>query len=219
MSDETTRTADGGGTGSGGARKALRALPRWKKVLLTIAAFLAVGGLALHGYGWARGDGDAERLRNVSTPRESSKSSADDLLGAQRSFAPWDGGSPTEGTGTGETSETSGSEGAAGPNSLSDWSPALVKGGFGFLLAFCLGYVFRVFARLSTLFVGLFLLGVLGLSYVGFVEVHWEVAQAWFDRAMDTFREQSAGFQTFVASSLPTAGASAVGFFTGFKKS
>lgn len=214
MSEEPAHDAPRTGASSAASRSgSLRSIPRWKQVLLTVAGFVTLAGLGLQGYGFMRGEKESEsaQQRNVASSQKDGDDKSD-LLGAETAFLPWDGGEQRLPPGDTEASV----EERRGPQ---DWSPVLVRSGFSFLVAFCLGYVFRVFAKLSTAVLGLYLAGLFWMSYVGFVEVHWDAIQSWFDTAVAGLKEQSEGLQHFVAGSLPTAGSAALGFFTGYKKS
>jgi uncharacterized membrane protein (Fun14 family) len=97
-------------------------------------------------------------------------------------------------------------------------SPALLKLGFSFFAAFAAGLAMRTFLRLALIFVGLQILALMGLSYLGWVEVHWEAMSQAFDRFSDNVQKEAGSFQTFITGSLPQAGLAMMGLFAGLKR-
>ena len=184
--------------GAEGARR--RELPRWKKVLLTVAGFLLVVGGGLQVLAMARGDRAPEKGKVVSD---------------QKNLA---GGLQPEGAGLLERGEQADPRVGEEDSALEEWSPALMKGGLSFFLGFCIGYAVRTFFRVSAVVVGLVGLTIFGLSYAGVLDVQWEAIQQGFDRLVAGLKEQASGFQAFITGSLPSAGLAAMGLFTGFKK-
>ena len=204
---------DSSGEELGGAAEPSRVgrppLPRWKKVLLTAAAFLFVVGLGFKGYALLGGGGEPARHENVDRERKGSAGGSTLVPGAESSFLPQGEGA------AGERSVTGAPEGVQG---VDDWSPLFLKGGLGFLVGFSVGYALRFFARMSAVVIGMIFLAILGLSYAGAIEVHWDLLQKWFDTAVTAAKAQTASLQAFVQGSLPTAGLATAGLLTGFKK-
>lgn len=98
------------------------------------------------------------------------------------------------------------------------WSPALLKGGLSFFLAFSLGYAFRMFLRIGLFFIGVWAASLFLLSSLGWVEVHWgvidEAFKTWASGLGDQFRSAS----SFITGSLPSAGMAGLGLYTGLKR-
>jgi uncharacterized membrane protein (Fun14 family) len=107
---------------------------------------------------------------------------------------------------------------AIDPDLLEEWSPAFLKGGLGFFVAFILGFALQAFARLFALFLGLFILAILGLSSIGWITVEWEVAQEQFMTFPAVLSQQFSGFESFLQGSLPSVGMAGLGLFAGLKK-
>lgn len=194
--------------GSAGRRR----LPRWKKGLLVAAAILFVLGCGLQVYAHFRGPEDANGRRSVANRGEASlthggKASKDDPFG-QSLVGETEAPEPRV-----QRSENAG--GAA----AEDWSPALMKGGLGFFVGFCVGYAVRTFLKVSAFILGVIFLGVLALAYFQVIPpIDWTSLEGHFQRLVAGIREQASGFQAFLAGNLPSATLATAGLFTGFKK-
>ena len=101
---------------------------------------------------------------------------------------------------------------------LKEWSPAFLKGGLGFFVAFLVGFALQAFARLFALFLGLFCLGVLSLASLGWITIEWQVAQQQFQALPGVLATQLSGFQSFLQGALPSIGMAGLGLFAGLKK-
>ena len=192
-----------------------RSLPRWKKIFLAAAVFLVVAGLGIRGVAWLR-PSSGEPGQEVAARRNIAGEPGREPLPGN-SFAPWES-TAQGGEGLVEPEPEPELSARHRPETGEDFSPVLFKGGLTFLVGFALGYALRVFARLSLLFVGIFMLAMFGLSYAGAISIHWDILQISFDNALVSLKESTAGFQTFVAGSVPLVGMGGVGLFTGFKK-
>ena len=194
----------------GGPRPPRKPLPRWKKVLLGLAAVLFVAGAGIKLYGYATGRGRPEQTV-ASNPRAGGASLVEGAGGGSLV------GTPGTVHGPGDEEAADGGEGEA--STSQSLSPAFMKGGLGFLLGFCMGYALRTFFKISALFVGVGLLG-----YFGLVHFHilpppdWTALEQRFDQLVESFKGQASAFQAFLASNLPSAGLGAAGLVTGFKK-
>ena len=122
------------------------------------------------------------------------------------------------GPGGGAPSATATPGPVLGPDLLEEWSPAFLKGGLGFFVAFILGFALQAFARLFALFLGLFFLGVLGLSSMGWITIEWQVAQEQFSALPSVLSQQFSGFESFLQGTLPSVGMAGLGLFAGLKK-
>ena len=103
----------------------------------------------------------------ASNPRTSPRTSNDQNTPAAATEAPSPASSPAPSPGLDE-------------DLLKEWSPAFLKGGLGFFVAFLIGFALQAFARLFALFLGLFCLGVLSLASLGWITIEWQVAQQQF---------------------------------------
>ena len=101
---------------------------------------------------------------------------------------------------------------------LKEWSPAFLKGGLGFFVAFLIGFALQAFARLFALFLGLFCLGILSLASLGWITIEWQVAQQQFQLLPGVLVTQFSGFQSFLQGALPSIGMAGLGLFAGLKK-
>ncbi len=98
------------------------------------------------------------------------------------------------------------------------YSPFFIKGGFSFLIAFCVGLAVRMFLKVTGLFVGVVALALFLLNKAGWVDVDWQTMSDQWDRFSGTIASQADGFKSFITGSLPAAGMGALGLFAGFKK-
>lgn len=205
MSDERTSSPE---------RFQLPMLRRSDKILGSCAALLIVSGLLLKGYGALRGvtPPDAESTRLVAG--NGSRTGGDSAL-PRGSLVDDRTASPGPGSGGPSTDR---SESPAGDELVDEWSPPLIRGGFGFFVGFAVGLVLRIFLRVSIVVVGLNLLMLFGLSYAGWLEVRWDMIDAQATEWWISLEDQLSQFKTFIAGSLPTVGLSGVGLFTGFRK-
>jgi len=104
------------------------------------------------------------------------------------------------------------------PESGSAVSPALLRGGISFFVAFCLAFALRAFLRIGAIFVGIWALSLFVLAYAGWVEVHWDKIDRQFIDWTSRLGDQFASFKAFITGSLPSTGLAGLGLFTGFKK-
>ncbi len=188
-------------------------LRRSDRILGGCAAVLLVSGLLLQGYGAIRGAAPAgtERSRLIA-------GNGGGTLTLQPGGALVDGRGARRVPAESPPSPTQRSGDSGGDELVGKWSPAMIRGGFGFFVGFAVGLVLRIFFRVSIVVIGLNLLLLFGLSYMGWLEVHWETIEAQFDQWMLSLEQQFTQFKTFISGSLPTLGLSGVGLFTGFRK-
>ena len=98
------------------------------------------------------------------------------------------------------------------------WSPALLKGGFGFFVGFCVGFAMRMFLRMVALVAGINFLVILFAGWLGWVEVRWDVIESQMGPLLTNLGSQFESFQAFVRGSIPTTGLGALGLYTGVRK-
>lgn len=139
------------------------------------------------------------------SPHTSSRTSNDQNTPAAATEAPSPASSPAPSPGLDE-------------DLLKEWSPAFLKGGLGFFVAFLIGFALQAFARLFALFLGLFCLGVLSLASLGWITIEWQVAQQQFQALPGVLATQFSGFQSFLQGALPSIGMAGLGLFAGLKK-
>jgi len=189
------------------AAEAIKATPRWKKVVIGGATVLLVSGLALATYessSDARSPTSGDLISSDIGRPLTGNSLVDD---SNRIPLPPTWPRPNEHPPASESAPDDG-----------EWSPAMVRGGFGFFVGFAVGLTLRMFFRISMIFVGLNLLALISLSHLGWLEVRWDIMQEQFDHWSARFGEEFSEVKTLVAGSLPTVGLSGLGIFTGFRK-
>jgi uncharacterized membrane protein (Fun14 family) len=181
---------------------------RLRVITFAVAGILILGGVALGLFGGGGADTDA--LPTGPTGTGDPGLSGNSLLPGSGP-----GTSPSPETGeTGETGET--------PSSVEDsetaWSPALIKGGISFFAAFALAFAFRSFLKLALIVLGLWFAVLFYLSWLGWIEVHWDVIDAAFTGWTATLGDQFQSVQAFITGSLPSAGMAGLGLYTGFRR-
>ncbi len=140
-----------------------------------------------------------------------------------------EGASSSEGMGAGEDAsdqalvEGQGGSGSSGilrgsDATSSDYSQLLVKGGFSFFVAFCVGYALRTFFKISLVALGFLFLVLFALSYFKLIQVDWNLLEQRYDQLGARLTEQLQAFKSFIEGSLPAAGLAAVGLVIGFKR-
>lgn len=169
-----------------------RGLSGIQKILLVLSLVLTAGGVVLMLTTGIGGE-----------PEPAAPGTVDPALLAQ-GFAP--------GGDTGASSES------APGGGFDPWGPTIFRLGFSFFVAFAIGFALRAFIRLSLVYLGLVFLTVLGLSWLGWVEIHWAAPSEQFDALASGLREQFESFRAFLQGSLPAAGLAGLGLFTGLRK-
>ena len=99
-----------------------------------------------------------------------------------------------------------------------EFSAFLVKGGFGAFIGFAIGFAIRSFLRLAVVMIGFYLLTLTILSYLGWVEIHWDVIQNQFNHSITTLGQQFSSFKAFLTGAIPSSGMAAVGLSIGLRK-
>lgn len=174
---------------SGRAKQELRAMPRWKKILLGCAALFVVVGVV---------------LMFVETPSETPSGGGGSTgIGPSSSFV-------------GEGDQGPGAQSAS--QSGDAWSAGFFRLGFSFFAGFAIGYALRSFLKISLIVIGISLLLLFGLSYIELIEVHWDKIDGMFESLVERFKGESARFKSFITGSLPSAGLASLGLVAGLKK-
>jgi uncharacterized membrane protein (Fun14 family) len=107
---------------------------------------------------------------------------------------------------------------AAAPESDESLSPAFLRGGLSFFVAFAVAFAFRLFVKLAMFFVGLWLASLFLLSSAGYIEIHWSAIDASFTSWAGAIGKQFESFRTFIQGSLPSAGLAGAGLLAGFRR-
>lgn len=170
-------------------RRGLRGLPRWKLVLVFVAAACLIAGIALIPF-------ESKRSLDGESPGIGALQTQGGAGGA--TLMPNEDGGPTPGE--------------------REMSPAFLKLGFSFFAAFAVGLAIRSFMRLALIFVGLQILALVGLTQLDWVTVHWEAISSAFDRFVANVEREAGSFQTLVTGSLPQAGLAGLGLFAGLRR-
>jgi len=194
-------------------------LTTWKKVLLGCAvAFVAVGfGLLAVGGDQATPDSDDTPVAGADPTPQGDPSTTPQvpqtaLVHDDSPKVGWPA-DPGSSNSTGDPSTPVQTDsGAAG------WSPFFLKGGFSFLVAFCVGFATRVWLKMAALLVGTFCLTLFLLSYLGAIHVDWVTIGGWWDDLAGRIEAEVNGFKTFMTGSLPQAGLAGMGLVAGFKR-
>lgn len=165
--------------------------PRWKIVLIALAAMLLVAGAVLTLTGV---EPEPERTPAGAAP-----------TGAASSFI--------EG-GTVDPPEGSQSESSAAPT----WGLGFLRMGFSFFVGLSVGYLLRAFLRICLVVLGAVFLLLTWFAYLEFVTVNWEVMEQTFQGLVDNIGEDFDQLRSMLTGQLPQAGLATLGLVTGFKK-
>jgi uncharacterized membrane protein (Fun14 family) len=99
-----------------------------------------------------------------------------------------------------------------------EWSPALLRGGVSFFVAFAVAFAFRAFVRIGLIFVGIWAATLFLLARIGWVEVHWDIIDVWFQARVAGLSDEFESFGRFITGSLPSASMAGLGLFTGLRR-
>jgi len=198
---------------------------RWKIVTFSLSGFLVLAGAVLAFAG--SGSMHEPELSSVATgpdrPGMTTNPGAKSLLPGSTP-APWPGETPGEvpGETPGETTGTQPdgtvpaptADGTGGLN----WSPAMLRGGISFFAAFALSFAFRSFLKLALIMLGIWFGLMFYLSWLGWIDVRWDIMDASFQGMAAGVGDQFRSIQSFVTGSLPSAGMASLGLYTGFRR-
>lgn len=101
---------------------------------------------------------------------------------------------------------------------LEDWSGPMMQLGFSFVVGFSIGYALAFFLKATAVVLGVLLLMLFGLQYVGVLDVNWPGVQSYYDSLIGWAQPHAGSFREFIANNLPSSGMAALGLFTGFKR-
>jgi uncharacterized membrane protein (Fun14 family) len=135
-----------------------------------------------------------------------------------------DGGAEPTVSGTGdappEVREPAAAEQPAGQTAAEKAAPILTESGVMFFLGFCIGAAIRAVAKMVTVVVGLVMLAVLGLQYIGVIPpVDWGALGGFFQSVAVLVQEGASRMQDVLAHTLPSGTMAGLGVATGLKKS
>lgn len=196
MNADTKRAPSGSSSKTGPQIKGYTFRP-WKIALLGVAIASIVAGVLLAG--GSGGASDANRASSGTT----TGTSPDALKSGFRVSTDGDG----------KIGVTLGDDERKG-----EWSPALLRGGLSFFVAFCLAFAFRSFMRIAVIFLGVWIASLYFLDHLGWIEIYWSRIEAPFDDFTSKIGDQLSSAKAFLTGSLPSAGAAAAGLFTGFRR-
>jgi uncharacterized membrane protein (Fun14 family) len=95
-------------------------------------------------------------------------------------------------------------------------TPLITQLGVGGVIGLCMGYALKKVAKIVTVIIGLFALGLIYLESQGLISVDWLGVQAWGNTALSGL-SQTEGVLGVLISNLPFAGGAIVGFGIGIK--
>lgn len=104
------------------------------------------------------------------------------------------------------------------PDSPSEWSPVFLKGGAGLFLGFCVGSAIRSFLKLGAVILGVYIVSLLMLSWMGWIEIRYPIIDAQLGNISGHFQTQFDSFKAFLSGTFPTMGAATAGFIGGIRK-
>jgi len=93
------------------------------------------------------------------------------------------------------------------------------EAGFGGIVGLMVGYAAKKLTKVVALVLGAIFILVQGLVYMGWIEVHWPVVQAWAEAVWDNPGGETLADQAWniITANLPFGGGFGVGFAVGFK--
>jgi len=193
----------------------------WKMAVVGLASLLVVVGAAI---GWLGDDPKgAPSTTNIAdgggaggTDPGASGIRSPGAEGFGPSIPP-SGGDPETGPGSTDVAPPETNAVTDADGSI-EWSPALLRGGFSFLVAFAVAYALRTFMRIAIFFLGVWGASMFLLANLGWIDVHWDAIDAAFSGWAGGIGGQFENFGRFVTGSLPVTGLAGLGFYTGIKR-
>jgi uncharacterized membrane protein (Fun14 family) len=127
------------------------------------------------------------------------------------------GGAPLSGGATSLVGgEGTGTAGAQDEEAV--WSEGMVRLGFSFFAAFCVGYALRRFLGLLVFAFGLAFLFLFVLAYAELIVVDWKAFDSLYENFVARVRGEFDEFRTFVTGSLPSTALAGLGLVAGFRR-
>jgi uncharacterized membrane protein (Fun14 family) len=165
-------------------------MPRWHKVLLTMALVVAAVGASGQVVAYFS-PSPAAQTSGPATPRGSS------LVG----------------------DSTSSEQATATPKTwVQEHSPQLTKLGGTFLVGFIVGWIFRAFIKIASILLIGALLIALGLSYFGAINLDFSTASEQYQSAVAWLTDQGRRIAEAVMAHLPNSTSGFLGMFIGFRR-
>lgn len=97
-------------------------------------------------------------------------------------------------------------------------TPMVVQMGFGGLAGLAVGYAIKKLLKLVVMLIGIFLLGLAYLKYVGLIEIHFDKLTEAFNQLAGKVSSGGIALSNLLSANLPAAGGFIAGFILGFKK-
>ncbi|RLG92553.1 MAG: hypothetical protein DRO36_01225 [Candidatus Hecatellales archaeon] len=95
--------------------------------------------------------------------------------------------------------------------------PLLGQLGFGGILGFVIGYTSKKLLKILMVFIGLFFMALLYLSYTGFIQINYDKISATTEAFLRNLFGGGLSLPLFLSSNIPFIGSFIVGFGLGFK--
>jgi uncharacterized membrane protein (Fun14 family) len=92
-----------------------------------------------------------------------------------------------------------------------------LKLGFSFMVGLALGFALKMAFKLVLLVVGLLLLGVFALQYVGILDVNWSGLETHYNGWVDWLGVNTGAFFDFIGGNLTSAASFTTGLVMGLK--
>lgn len=92
-----------------------------------------------------------------------------------------------------------------------------LKLGFSFMIGLALGFALKMAFKLVLLVLGLILLGVFALQYVGILDVNWSGLEIHYNGWVDWLTVNAGAFFDFIGGNLTSAGSFMAGLVMGLR--
>jgi uncharacterized membrane protein (Fun14 family) len=95
--------------------------------------------------------------------------------------------------------------------------PLLGQLGFGGILGFVIGYASKKLLKILMVFIGLFFMSLLYLSYMGFIQINYDKISRSMENFLKSLFSGGLSLPVFLSVNIPFIGSFIVGFGLGFK--
>jgi len=85
--------------------------------------------------------------------------------------------------------------------------------GYGAFIGWVIGFTLKKFFKIFAFVLGVYLLTLFWLQHAGFITIHWDVFQQWYQHGTQNFKHMVESLK----NSVPFSASFAVGFAVGFK--
>jgi len=192
---------DSGSTGGGGSIFGqffghVFDLPRWQKLVLTLAGLLGAAGLGGKVTGAVSDSPNAPTTQAASassTPRSSFVADAD-------------------------KSQPAAAEDSSLKALLVHNAPWMTRVGVGFIGAFIVGWLFRAFIKLMTMMTIVVVLLLGGLNYFRVIDIDFKKAEEQYATASAWVTDQAGKARDAIMAHIPASMSSTLGMFLGFRR-